>query len=137
MPADGACQLRESTSETSARAAGLILVGNEATEAHPPVYVRTVMCFRLQTVVWKFLWRDWTFHWRIVGEQAHEAVLKKPSVRPNTAPPQFVGNLQGRAVRRSWSSHEEFYEALTMQTEQTSQNVIDPPSASGPVSQSL
>lgn len=107
MPADGACQLRESTSETSARAAGLILVGNEATEAHPPVYVRMVMCFRLQMVVWKFLWRDWTFHWRIAGEQAHEAVLKKPSVRPNTAPPHthnFAGNLQGRAVGRSWSN---------------------------------
>lgn len=94
----------ESTSETSARAAGLILVGNKATEARPPVYVRTVMCFRLQTVVWKFLWRDWTFHWRIAGEQAHEAVLKKPSVRPNTPPLQFAGNLQRRAARRSWSN---------------------------------
>lgn len=27
-----------------------------------PVYARPVMCFRLQGVVWKFLWRDWSFH---------------------------------------------------------------------------
>lgn len=100
-----ACQLRESTSETTARAAGLILVGNKATEAQPPIYVRTVMCFRLQTVVWKFLWRDWTFHWRIAGEQAHEALLKKPSVKPNRAPPpNLAGNLRRRAVQRSWSN---------------------------------
>lgn len=123
MPADGACKLRESTSETSAKAAGLILVGNKATEAQPPVYVRTVMCFRLQTVVWKFLWRDWTFHWRTAGEQAHEAVLKKPSVRPNTAPPpnRRISPGKSGATLLEQHSHEEFYEALTTQTEQTSQ----------------
>lgn len=139
MPVDGACQLRESTSETSARAAGLILVGNKATEAQPPVYVRTVMCFRLQTVVWKFLWRDWTFHWRIAGEQAHEAVLKKPSVRPNTAPPPNSQEIS-REERSDapgatltwgilWSSDYANWADFT--------NVIDPPSASGPVPPSL
>lgn len=82
------------------------------------------MCFRLQTVVWKFLWRDWTFHWRIAGEQAHEAVLKKPSVRPNTVPPPAIrGKSPGKSglTLLEQHSHEEFYEALTTQTEQTSQ----------------
>lgn len=50
--------------------------GNKAARAQP-VYGRTVMCFTLQMVVWKFLWRDWTFHCRIAGAQAHEAFLEK------------------------------------------------------------
>lgn len=39
------------------------------------------MCFRLQTVVWKFLWQDWTFHWRVAEPQCR-VLLKQPSVRP-------------------------------------------------------
>lgn len=77
------------------------------------------MCFRLQTVVWKFLWRDWTFHWRV----AERAGASQTALCESQLPP-LAGNLQGGnggPTPLQQHSHEEFCEALSAQTWETSQ----------------
>lgn len=59
------------------------------------------MCFRLQTVVWKFLWRDWTFHWRV----AERAGASQTALCESQLPPRSPETSRGEtAVRRPSSN---------------------------------
>lgn len=57
------------------------------------------MCFRLQTLVWKFLWWDWTFHWRVAERVAapQTALCETQLPLPTSG---FAGNLRGGVVGR-------------------------------------
>lgn len=67
------------------------------------------MCFRLQTVVWKFLWRDWTFHWRVAERVAAsqtalcETQLSLPAhLRIRRKPPGRGGGKGATPLRQHW-----------------------------------
>lgn len=64
------------------------------------------MCFRLQTVVWKFLWRDWTFSLAACRESSCFSNSSR-SVRPGSPcpPPDSQETSRGEtAVRRPSSN---------------------------------